>query len=197
MLVAIEGLDGSGKSTLIRSLGRLLEERGIPFLITSEPTDGPIGKIIKGYLAKGEGERHVILEALMFAADRVWHLKEVVEPALKRGKIVLTDRYKYSSIAYQSGERPSWDWVEALNLFAPEADLALFLDVSPDACMERLRGTKRAFSVMEEKKTLWTVYRNYLEMVDQGRLVRISGDQDEERMAEEAFRLIMEKREER
>ena len=98
MLVAIEGLDGSGKSTLTKNLKDLLEGEGIDVTLTSEPTDGPIGKIIKTYLG-GEGERDIVLEALMFAADRIWHIHHIVIPALEEGRLVLTDRYKYSSLA--------------------------------------------------------------------------------------------------
>lgn len=192
MLVAVEGLDGSGKSTLARNLKGMLDREGVDAILTSEPTNGPIGRAIKAYLG-GEGERDIVLEALMFAADRIWHLHHLVMPALEEGRLVVTDRYKYSSLAYQGGGEISRGWVEEINRFAPEADLALFLDVDPEICMRRLEETGRKASRMESLEIQWEIYRRYLDLVEEGRLVRIDGREDEETVAEEAFKIILER----
>ena len=149
LFVCIEGLDGSGKSTLLKTLSQRFNDEGIDFILTSEPTDGPIGKSIKRYLAISDRARDVTYEALMFAADRLWHITNVVDPALSQGQLVITDRYKYSSMAYQSRAGGMMEWVEQINRFAPDADLAIFLDADPEACMSRLERTRPKASVME------------------------------------------------
>ena len=111
MIVAIEGLDGSGKSTVIRGLSKMLRVEGIDFILTSEPTSGPIGLLLRRYLNAKIGGRNIKLEALLFAADRIWHLEAVIKPALRDGKVGITDRYKHSSIAYQAHTDKEEEWI--------------------------------------------------------------------------------------
>ncbi len=193
MLVAIEGLDGSGKSSLMKNLALLLRRTSIAFVFTSEPTDGPIGREIKAYLGEKDRERNLALEALMFAADRIWHLENVIRPALQEGKTVLTDRYKYSSLAYQSSPETPMEWIEEINAFAPEADIAIFLDADPETCKNRLEVTKRMASIMENIETQWGIYRRYMQMVEVGRLIKVDGNRSQEELAEEVFELIQER----
>jgi dTMP kinase len=191
MLVAIEGLDGSGKSSLMENLASLLRRTDEAFVLTYEPTDGPIGREIKAYLEE-DGERNLALEALMFAADRVWHLENLIGPALQEGKIVVTDRYKYSSLAYQSSPEIPEEWIEEINAFAPEAEVAVFLDADPETCRHRLEGTRRMASVMDDLETQWAIYRRYLDMVEAGRLIMVNGKRSQREVAEEVFELILE-----
>jgi dTMP kinase len=191
LFVCIEGLDGSGKSTLMDALSRLLEERETDFIITSEPTDGPIGSTIKKYLSRADRTRDVAYEALMFAADRLWHISNVVKPALDQGKLVITDRYKYSSMAYQSRAGKMMEWVEEINRFAPDPDLTIFLDVDPEACMRRLEKSGRAASVMENLETQWEIYGNYRRLEERGRLVRVDGERDTDEVAEDVLTMIL------
>lgn len=193
LFVCIEGLDGSGKSTLLEALSHRLGDEGTDFILTSEPTDGPIGTSIKRYLAVSDRTRDVAFEALMFAADRLWHIANVVEPALDRGELVITDRYKYSSMAYQTPAGGIIEWVEEINRFAPDADLAVFLDADPEACISRLEGTRSTASVMENLETLWEIYGNYRRLVELGKLTRVDAERDQTQVADEVLDMILAK----
>ena len=113
-LLCIEGLDGCGKSTHVRLLARWLRSRGRKVVITDEPTDGVSGKIIKRML-RGELKLPIAAEALLFTADRVQHISDVIEPALKAGKVVLNERYVCSSLAYQSARGVPVSWIASIN----------------------------------------------------------------------------------
>jgi dTMP kinase len=115
--------------------------------------------------------------ALLFAADRIDHLRDEVEPALADGQVVLTDRYVHSSIAYQGSECEP-DWVIAINSLARKADLVLFIDVPVDECLRRIdaRGERELF---EKREFLDAVAARYeTAFVGRGeRVVRIDGTQ--------------------
>src|SRR5690242_14637174 len=105
MLVALEGIDGSGTSTQMGPLAALVRARGCEVVTTAEPTGGPIGMLLRQALRRQLRLDDATL-ALLFAADRLDHLSHEVEPALARGAVVLTDRYILSSYAYQSSTLP-------------------------------------------------------------------------------------------
>ncbi|HYY53573.1 MAG TPA: dTMP kinase, partial [Myxococcales bacterium] len=105
--IALEGLDGSGTTTQAERIASVLRAQGRRVLLTREPSDGPIGTLIRlaltGRLGLPQRSGPLTEEALalLFAADRVDHLAAVIEPALERGELVVCDRYVLSSLAYQ------------------------------------------------------------------------------------------------
>jgi dTMP kinase len=101
ILLALEGVDGCGKSTQAGLLATALRERGLDVVLTCEPTAGPIGRHIREYFQGPTRELSPREELNLFMADRREHVEEVIKPALAEGKIVITDRYYYSSVAYQ------------------------------------------------------------------------------------------------
>ena len=135
LFVAFEGGDGAGKSTQSRLLGQWLDEQGYAVLHTREPGGTVLGREIRELLLHGEdGSVSPRAEALLFAADRAHHVASVVRPALGRGKVVLTDRYLDSSVAYQGAARAlGHEEVRELSLWAVEGlrpDLTVLLDVT-------------------------------------------------------------------
>lgn len=145
--IVLEGIDGAGTTTQAEALSAALKRRGHKVLTTCEPSDGPIGSLIRQAL-KGRlglpGRRGPLASetlALLFAADRVDHLEAEVLPALRRGELVICDRYLLSSMAYQGASLPM-AWVEQANARAVTPDLTLFIEVSvPTASRRRsLRG---------------------------------------------------------
>lgn len=142
LLIALEGIDGSGTSTQMQPLAAYLRERGLKTLVTAEPTTERVGTFIRQAL-HGEPPLSDASLALMFAADRLHHLDALITPALQAGTIVLTDRYVLSSYAYQASNLPL-EWVRQLNARAPLADLNLFFRVFPDTAEARRkqRGKK-------------------------------------------------------
>lgn len=140
LFVAFEGGDGAGKSTQIRLLGEALAARGQEVLTTREPGGTPVGTAIREVLLHGD---HVAprAEALLFAADRAHHVATVIEPALRQGRTVLTDRYMDSSIAYQAAARGlDAGHVRGLSLWATGGlvpHLTVLLDVDSGTGHER------------------------------------------------------------
>jgi len=139
LLIAFEGIDGTGKSTQIRLLAKELNRLGLVTISTREPTDGPIGlRIRKLYVNRADVSPKE--ELALFMADRKQHVTEVILPALASGKIVLTDRYYLSTAAYQgaAGLDPE-DIMKRNEVFAPKPDLALILVVPPRFGIERIQ----------------------------------------------------------
>lgn len=191
MIVSIEGLDGSGKSTIIEKVAEKLMKHNIDVLITSEPTNGPVGKLIKEYLKQQQIERDRNLEALLFAADRLWHWKNVIQPAVISGKIVITDRYLHSSLAYQSTNLIEEKWILEINKYVPDPDISVFIDVPPEICLKRLKESGRSLSIMENIENLEVVYKRYLDLVKRGKLRVINGLRRVEEISDEIVEVIL------
>lgn len=181
LFVCIEGLDGCGKTTQARLLVRRLK-RIHDAVYTAEPSRGEIGRFIKKYCLHTEKRGFVVVEALLFAADRFEHLRNEVLPALDKGRIVVSDRYLYSSLAYQGATGLDLKWIAEINEHAITPDLALFIDVDPQTVIRRL---KRKKSVMENLETQLRVREIYLEFVEKGVLTRIDGNKSRSEVTED------------
>ncbi len=185
--ICIEGLDGCGKTTHAKLLAKKLW-RNYNAVYTAEPSRGKIGTFIRKRYLYGEKRFSSVAEALLFAADRVEHVENEVLPALRRGKIVISDRYIYSSLSYQGATGLSLDWIEKINKHALRADLAVFIDVDPKIVIRRLKPVR---SVMENFETQQKVREIYLEFVEKGELVRIDGNKPKGEVAAELFALVL------
>jgi len=184
--VCIEGLDGSGKSTQARLLAeRLQKTRRV--LLTVEPSRGRIGTFIRQSYLYGENRLSSVVEALLFAADRVDHVQNEIAPALETGDVVISDRYVYSSLAYQGAAGLSLEWIEKVNSHALRPDIALFLDVDLGTVMKRLKPRK---SIMENLETQERVRSYYLDLVKVGLLRRVDGNRVKSEIAEETFSIV-------
>jgi len=187
--VCIEGIDGCGKTTHARLLVENLRKLGYDAVYTTEPTEGKIGFFIKEYLFK-VGERYSsIVEALLFAADRVEHVEKEIKPALEQGKIVVSDRYVYSSLAYQSAAGLDLEWIKTLNKWIISPDLALLIDVPPEEALQRIRRKKSIMENLENQKKVQKVYQKF---VEQGELIKIDGTRSVEEVAMEILNIVLE-----
>ena len=166
MFIAVEGIDGSGKSTTIREIKRYLESKGEAVYLTAEPTTLATGKIVRNFLSETNSDTPLIHEmlALSFAADRINHLREEIWPALRKKQTVITDRYFFSSIAYQS-LNVSYEWVKGINRFATLPDVLVFIDVSIDKAVERLTKFRTSTEIYEKRELLQQIDRNYREVI--------------------------------
>lgn len=140
--IVFEGLDGSGKSSLMSALEKKLEGLKKPILRTREPGGTPLGDEIRELILRRGGDNPTPrTELLLYEASRSQHVDKVIEPALKRNVWVLCDRFSASSIAFQAGGREiSESWVEKLNEFATnqlEPDLTVLLDLSVSESRKR------------------------------------------------------------
>ncbi len=167
--IALEGLDGSGTTSQTRQLAIALRARGHTVLETREPTDGRMGRQIRALLADHEHvhDPHVI--ALLFAADRLEHLRAEVEPALARGEVVLCDRYVISSWVYQSLACDG-TWVRSINGRAtwPDATLLLELDAKTALARVHARDPEGSRDIYETLSTQEAVARGYQAVVAEG-----------------------------
>ncbi len=140
LLIAMEGVDGAGKTTQARLLAAALEERGWPVVLTREPTGGPRGQRLRSYLAGPTRHLSPPEELELFIADRRDHVREIIAPALAAGRVVVTDRYYYSSVAYQGalGLDPA-RILEINEAFAPRPHLVFILNLPLAQSLARLR----------------------------------------------------------
>jgi dTMP kinase len=183
IFIVIEGLDGSGKTTQATLLANKLSKTYL-VLCTAEPSHGKIGTFIREGCLYEEKRLPTEAEALLFAADRIEHMKNQIAPAIAEGKLVICDRYIYSSLAYQGSAGLSLDWIKTINARALEPDLAIFIDVSPVRVLERLQRKK---SVMETLETQQKVREVYIKYVEKGELVLIDGDKSKDAVAETLY----------
>ncbi|HMN69928.1 MAG TPA: dTMP kinase [Bdellovibrionales bacterium] len=143
--IAFEGLDGSGKSTLIHGLKAEFETRGQGYVISREPGGSELGVEIRQMLLRNLGPAPVPrAEALLYQADRAQHVDTVIRPALEQKKWVLSDRFAASSVAFQAGGRalsvPQIDWLNEFSTAGLKPDLYVLLDLTVEESMKRLAG---------------------------------------------------------
>ncbi len=190
--ISVEGGDGSGKSTQIRNIEAYLRERGKEVLLTREPGGTPVAEKIRTLILDPENRTLTgRAEMLLYAASRAQHIEEKILPALEAGKVVLSDRFTDSSIAYQAYGRGLGDMVAEVNRIATGGkvpDLTIFLNITPAAGMARKNqqdGHVLDRLELEQAAFHERVYAGYLALVQEsgGRIADIDAD----RPAEEVF----------
>lgn len=181
MLITFEGTDGSGLSTQSKLLAEWLKNKGYTVYLTKEPTTGEIGKLIRQILRK-EIEVQVSTLALFFAADRVEHTKAILEK-IERGEIVVSDRYRLSSYAYQSLNL-DLDWVISINRYSITPDLTFVIETPPEVSLERIHKRNNGIELFEEVNSLEKISRNFRKVADET-TVFIDGDRSIEEVFEE------------
>lgn len=140
LFVAFEGIDGSGKTTLIAHVQQALSEQGNAVIKTREPGGTPAGQAIRTLLQHSVAEISPLAEAFLFAADRTQHIATVVKPAIAQGKIVLSDRTYISSLVYQTEAHLSRQTIEDINRIALQGcypDLVVYVDIEPEEARKR------------------------------------------------------------
>ena len=159
--IVIEGIDGSGTTTQCARLADRLTAKGLPVHITREPSDGPVGVLIRQILTgrivvpghHGVHPPSWATMATLFAADRLDHLEAEIVPNLMDGVSILCDRYDYSSVAYQTvsggGGAEAADWVRELNRRARRPDLTLVLDVGSEVAASRRQSRSGSPEIYE------------------------------------------------
>ena len=172
--IAVEGLDGSGKTTQVHLLGRRLGASR-PVYMTCEPTDGPIGLQIRLVLEKRVRVSAATL-ATLFAADRADHLyhpQTGILARLKRGVDVISDRYYLSSFAYQ-GMSLDWDWIGEMHARCIRPEATFFVDVPVEVCLERIaRGRSGHADLFENREALTKARCSHIAAIER---LRAAGD---------------------
>ena len=186
--IVFEGIDGAGKSTQIKLLSNALKQRGIECSVSSEPTTMPSGKLLRRALS-GELPATCLEMAQMFATDRVNHNKDAeqgIDKLLADGVTVISDRYYYSSLAYQGAEL-GFDTVAKLNLENPDIrtpDLCIFLDLLPEQSLQRIgaradvpREIYENYEYLDKtRKMFFDVFEKLLQKGEKIVIIDASGD---------------------
>lgn len=129
-----------------------------------------------------------MVEALLFAVDRIDHVETRIKPALQEGKIVVCDRYMFSSLAYQGAAGLDLNWIEEINRLALLPDLAIYIDIPPEVVVERI---KRKRSVMETLQTQRKVWEVYMRLAGSGQLVLVNGNRPMEETSRDILALVL------
>lgn len=198
IFIAIEGIDGSGKSTQAKNIAKRLEAEGHKVYLTFEPTDMRIGKMIRSILGGKEKADEKVIAAL-FAADRLDHILHETEGILKKlaeGYIVITDRYYFSSYAYH-GAHLDMDWVIASNQMAAnilKPTVNIFVDVSPEVAMQRINANRETVEIYETLDNLKAVQSQYVrafeKLQQEEHIVKVNGDETPENVTEALWGVI-------
>lgn len=196
--IAIEGIDGSGKSTQAKNIAKRLEAEGHKVYLTFEPTDMRIGKMIRSILGGKEKADEKVIAAL-FVADRLDHILHETNGILKKlaeGYTVITDRYYFSSYAYH-GAHMDIDWVIASNKMAAEIlkpDVNIFIDVSPEVAMKRINSNRESVEIYETLDNLKAVQAQYhlafKKLQKSEHIVTVNGDETPEKVTEALWAIM-------
>jgi dTMP kinase len=192
VLINLEGIDGCGKSTQSKFLMEKFEENNEKTIILKEPTNGKYGKKLWEMLS---GKREATTEQILdlFVMDRKEHVNNKINPALKKGKIVLMDRYYYSTMAYQAAAGIDVNRIRKDNEFAPKPDIVLIFDLPVDLAMKRVIGHSVA-DVFEKEEHLEKVREAYLNLKDDPLVRIIDSTRTPEEIFEEVWELVSEVR---
>ena len=195
--IVFEGLDGAGTTTQLELLQtwmeRTYEQR---VYVTREPSNGPIGSLLQLALCR-RVQLDAVSLALLFAADRVDHIKSEMKEYLENGITVLCDRYYLSSFAYQLRDMPGGlAWIESINDKAIRPDLTLLIDVPADICMNRIQKSRWKMELFEELEKLKTIRDNYLMLARHRQSVErievIDGNRDPQEVHKEVCDVVKE-----
>ena len=196
--ITFEGCDGCGKSTQLKKLSEYLTGSGVSHIFTREPGGGKISEQIREILLNGKnGEMTDECEALLYAAARVQHLQDRVEPALGEGKLVICDRYIHSSYAYQGYARGlGLDFVRKINAYAEEKympDLVIFINLSPADAFARKKGADENDRLEQAGMAFHKrVYQGYDELANEKkeRIVRVDGNATPEQIFDRVIQVL-------
>ena len=199
VLITVEGVEGSGKSTQCARLAEHLGRRGLDVVRTSEPDGTPLGLRVRA-LFEAEGPTPTPLtQTFLFMAARQEHVTRVIAPALDRGAVVISDRYADATVAYQGyGQGMDVQTIRELNMLATGGvlpDLTLVLDLDPVAGMRRIRG--RALDAFEKMDTAFhrRVREGYLEIAraDKNRVIVLDADREPDALHADVVRVVDER----
>lgn len=197
MLIACEGIDGSGKSTLVQDLGDYFTAQGRTAILTKEPGGTPFGKQLRAMLQQPTAQRCAQAEFLLFAADRAQHYHEVIAPALQKGTIIISDRLADSSLVYQGyGRGLSRKMINTINAWAlqnTKPELTIYLRITLETSRKRIEQRNLQKTTFEQEHYTFfqrlidgfdTLYKNRTDVII------VDGSQSSKAVSEEVIQKI-------
>jgi dTMP kinase len=188
LLVAIEGIDGAGKSTLAKGLTERLRAHGVAVSVSKEPTNGPWGTKLRQSAESGRLSPEEEVEYLL--ADRREHVEQFIRPALQRGEVVILDRYFPSMVAYQGAAGLPVDDLSKANDFAPRPHLMILLDVEPATGLDRIRARGDRPNHFESEDNLARCRQIFLVMSERSKWV-IDASKSEADVLEDSYARVV------
>lgn len=178
VLIALEGIDGCGKSMQVRRLAEALRARGHRVSVFREPGDSEYGRQLRRIFVEGR-DVEAVEEVRLFLEDRRIDVRDNIEPALQRGEVVLMDRYYLSSVVYQGelGIDPA-SILAANEAFAPRPQLTVILDLDPGVAADRIRAARGTVNSFEKREYQERVRAAYLRYVDGEVVQRVDAGAD-------------------
>ena len=170
IFMVFEGIDGAGKTTQVELLSKKLVDMGRRVSVTAEPTALPSGKAIRRALS-GEDKKSECEMAVMFTLDRIAHNideENGIKALTEKGFDVISDRYYYSSLAYQ-GASTDYEWVKRMNICSPEIrrpDLCIYLDLLPEQSLDRISRGREKIEIYENLEKLTLTRNKFLSVID-------------------------------
>lgn len=190
LFIVFEGLDGSGSTTQAKFLCEKLKTENLSVIHTSEPTDNRIGKVVREILQKKWRTSPETLQ-LLFCADRGEHLYSEIEPKLKEGIFIVSDRYYLSTLAFGKVDL-DLTWLKKLNENFRKPDLTFLLDVEVGECLNRIEKRGNEKELFEKKDYLEKVWGNYLELAKEDKnAFIINGERDKAEVAAEIWKIVL------
>ncbi len=190
----VEGIDGSGKGTVCKQLSQELEKRGRTVLLTAEPSNSVYGKRLRAMLSHDSDPKANAEDYLrLFVADRKEHLKYEILPAIERGELVVCDRYKHSTIAFQSAQGIPAKRIIQLHEGLLSPDLTIILDLPPETAIARMsaREKKEKFEKLEFMRTLRENYLALPKLLSGEKIAVVDASAPVERVVEKVLGLCL------
>lgn len=190
LFIAFEGLDGSGSSTQVGLLADRLKKEGHKAFVTKEPTNNIIGGLIRGQLTHDWKSSMECLQ-LLFAADRAHHLHREIIPAISDGKIIISDRYFFSTIAFGSIESDR-EWLLSLNERFILPDITFLIKVPAKECLKRMINSRFELELFEQEAKLKKVWGHYDWLAKNfANVYVIDGTKSIDEISEEVFSIVL------
>ena len=193
--IVFEGIDGAGKTTQIQLLAKRLREKGIDVDVSAEPTTNESGKALRRALS-GQEKKSYCEMAAMFVLDRIGHNAQIRE-LVDAGKTVISDRYYYSSLAYQ-GKATDYAWVRAMNIDCPEIrrpDVCIYLDLTPEESLKRISNGRESVEIYENLEKLTEVRSSFYYAIEDLRkdgeqIFIVDASRSLEEISDEIFNIV-------
>jgi len=189
--IVIEGIDGAGKSTQVEMLAKKLKRKGLEVVTLREPTEGKWGQKIR-QLSRRRGSVEPEKELELFIKDRKENVVKNIKPALRAGKVVILDRYYYSTLAYQGARGISLEKIRNLHKFAVVPDIVFIIDVPVKLGLSRIKDRPVIYRLFEDKDYLQKVRKIFLSLQDSECLV-IDGRRQAKEIHHEIWAKLKEK----
>ena len=193
--IVFEGIDGAGKTTQIQLLAKRLRESGVDVDVSAEPTTNESGKALRRALS-GQDKKSYSEMAAMFVLDRIGHNYEIRE-LVDAGKTVISDRYYYSSLAYQ-GKATDYNWVRTMNIDCPDIrrpDVCIYLDLTPEESLKRISNGRESVEIYENLEKLTEVRASFYYTIEDLRkdgeqIFIVDASRSIEEISDEIFNIV-------